>query len=1271
MNPKTIKKSLSLMLVIALMLSLIAMPGFAADETTDGSDTLVAAAPVEAPQSTNMFLNTSEDGGDNVINLTTGRSFKAIIEVDMTADEATAAIEGATVSLIYDEESAYIDPALFPYHTAGGTLDSFICGDGKTQLFSEPTITVETVGEQVCVVVTFDSVCYFFGRGGATDPSAPHSEGGAYLDVCGWFDLTVTDAEGETIGSIGGVKITPYDNFHTMKELYENIDAIVEFAAENTDIYVEKFSMGMSAGDNGLEKLDMPYLVIAKSKDAVANWKKLKAEAEADPTAVLAKLANGTIGDYQVPVLYSNVHANEVAASDAIMNFAWMLVNTAASESGVIDYNKLTGFTAAGEAELANQMGEVGAEGSVAIPDLIKDTATYLGYIKPEGSNKSGPVDLEKYYEIETVSVNIDELLDDVFFLIVPEENVEGRTYITRESSGGLDLNRDNSFQTQAETQNMTHFISEWNPVSFTEFHGRVQGFQCEPCDPPHEPNFEYDLLAEHLVTGGEALGIAAVANNDGYNSYVMPQRDYLVYTGNKTADGADETCWYDPWDDMSTSYTPQYAMLHGTVAYTVEVPAYNDDVAVGVAYGQLGQSKYIADNKADYLECQLKIFERGVTNANSNAFELVGQWFCDQYDVEGAEADVFRPIYDGEGQNGNFYPECYIIPLDGENQSNLSAAKEMVDYLERNGVTVGVTDKSFVYGDTTYPAGTAIVSMYQAKRSVANGVLYNGTVITEWPVLYSEGITAFNKTRGFDMATVAETEAYKTIAASVSSTAKISVASDKITTSQVIIKNSGEHAVAAINELLKGGNTVSMITDGEYVGSFLVSSAAYSLVSDKYILNAAAVSDKAIAPAAKEIAKSPVVYITGKPSDPTSGFVKGGVISWNAGSYNSDRQAIAMMGFDTTDNAAEADIIIGASSLDEDAIAAIKSGTPYIGYGQEWIIGENGWSIGHVATSLFADGELVWNAVSDNSMDALAYVTYPTETMTNASYIAEGDDILYGYGAGYFAKIPAGAKVLVQLDGSKDLLEGFVCSNGAHYEDFLNDSIQAISYVGKNAEGDNLNVVLFANTLTNKTHQRDEFGFIANTAFSAMTEGFKDVPMNAWYTDSVNAVADKGIMNGTSATTFEPETGVIRAEIVTTLYRMAGSPEVTATSKFEDVAADTWYTDAIAWALENGITTGTSDTTFEPEKALTREEAATFLYRFAELKELYPDTLANIREFEDVDEISDFAMTAIMWSVANHVMNGDGAGHLSPTDGAIRAELAKMLIAMSDLIAD
>ena len=1227
------KRAAALFVGLALCVTLVTPPAMAA-----------------APTAETPFVNLSQDGGENVINLTQARSFKAAVPVDMTEAEARAAAPYVVWSLDYDAGAGYLDPELFPNHTQGGALDSWEAMDGSP-LFSQPVTGVEMVDGKVCLTVTFDSSIYFYGtnwRDGTmyADPSAPHSEGGSYMDVCGWYDLTAA-VDGEAQGSVP-VKVTPYDAFHTMKEVYAAIDALVDYAGANTGLYVQRFSMGMTQGDNGLESLDMPYLIIAKSRAAVDKWLTIKAKAESDPAALIQELESGALTDYQVPILYSNVHTNEVSATDGILKFAQMLVEAAAG-TGKIDYNKLTGFTEAGQAELARQMGPVGEAGSVAVPDLVKDTATYLGYIKAPGSGKSAPVDLEKYYTQETVTVDVDALLDDVFFLIVPAENAEGRTYITRESSGGVDLNRDNSFQTQAETRNMTKLIADWNPVSFTEFHGRVQAFQCEPCDPPHEPNFEYDLLAEHLVSGGEAFGIAAVANNDSYNSYVIPQRDYLSYNGQKTADGQDQTQWFDPWDDMSTSYTPQYAMLHGTVAYTVEQPAYNDQTASAIAYGQLGQSDYIAANKQSYLLAQTRIFERGVTNFNSDAYELVGQWFCDQYDVEGAEMDVFRPEYDGQGQNGNFYPECYIIPLDSAHQKNLDAADQMVAYLIRNGVQVMFAEKSFSYDGAEYPAGTAVVSMYQAKRGVANGVLYDGTVITGWPVLYSEGITAFNMTRGFDMDVCAEPEAYQTIAAVCAQGETWTVRSDKVDTHQVILRSTSEAAVIAVNRLLKAGKSVGLITEGDYTGSFLLSGADYESVSGDLLLNAAPVET---APAARTLTKAPVIYIAGRTPDDAHGFVHASLINWGNTSYNFDRQSMALMGFETTEDVSKADLIIGAAMLDDEALAAVKAGTPYIGYGEEAMWGIEG--------QLFGQEELVRESVDPSAMDALGYVTYPTRSLITASYVSEGDDIMYGYGAGYFSAIPDGAKVLVRMDGSRELMEGFLPITGEHYEDFLNDSIQAISY---NENG--MDVVLFANTLTNKMHQRDEFTFVANAAFLAVSGGFDDVAFDSWYFSAVEAASAAGLMGGTGENVFTPDGTVTRETVATVLYRAAGSPAAEGgLSAFPDSGGVSgWAQDAVQWAVQAGVLTG-SDGAIRPADPITREQLAVMLWRFAESQgvdvSVGEDT--NILSYADVSQVSEYAVPALQWAVGAGVLGGMD-GDLAPATTATRAQLAAMLL--------
>ena len=511
-------KLISMLLVVLMLISIVPITA--------------SADPASA-----SFENVSGEGKD-IISLAEGREYKATIPISADVDPSAV-----TWTMVKDSSKSYVSKELFPNQTEGGSLDSWICDDGKTKFFGEVKTSVKDENGQKVLVAEFGTNDFFFGYDWYTgemypDNSAPHDEGGAYLDSCGYFKLTATDKDGKVLGSVP-VKIAPYDSFHTMDEIYTELDDMVA-AAKDSGIFVKKYSMGKSSGDI-YEALDMPYLIVAKDQSAVTKWLEFTEKAETQPDQVIADIKAGKYDDIKVPVMYSNIHANEVAATDGIMEFAWMLVN-AATGDGKLSYNNLTGFTAEGKTEFESEK----TASKMAVPDLVKDSATYLGWLTGDNSS-SGIVDLDKYYEQETVNTTLDELLDNVFFILVPEENVEGRTYITREASNGYDLNRDNSFQTTEETQNMQKLIATFNPVSLTEFHGRVSAFQCEPCDPPHEPNFEYDLLAEHLIAGGEAIGIAAVANNDTYNSYVIPQRDYLTDNGDGT------TYWSDPWDDMST----------------------------------------------------------------------------------------------------------------------------------------------------------------------------------------------------------------------------------------------------------------------------------------------------------------------------------------------------------------------------------------------------------------------------------------------------------------------------------------------------------------------------------------------------------------------------------------------------------------------------------------------------------------------------------------------------------------------------------------------
>ena len=173
----------------------------------------------------------------------------------------------------------------------------------------------------------------------------------------------------------------------------------------------------------------------------------------------------------------------------------------------------------------------------------------------------------------------------------------------------------------------------------------------------------------------------------------------------------------------------------------------------------------------------------------------------------------------------------------------------------------------------------------------------------------------------------------------------------------------------------------------------------------------------------------------------------------------------------------------------------------------------------------------------------------------------------------------------------------------------------------------------------------------------------FSDVSSSDWFYDAVNYVFSKGIMVGVTENSFAPNSSLTRAMIVQMLYSLEGSPEVTGTAPFTDVAIGQWYTNAITWAASNNIVSGMGDGTFAPNNNITREQLAMILYNYAQLKGNAVTASGNLAAFTDGNEVSDWAETAVRWAVGEGLMSGRGNGVLDPTETTTRAEAASMFM--------
>ena len=172
-------------------------------------------------------------------------------------------------------------------------------------------------------------------------------------------------------------------------------------------------------------------------------------------------------------------------------------------------------------------------------------------------------------------------------------------------------------------------------------------------------------------------------------------------------------------------------------------------------------------------------------------------------------------------------------------------------------------------------------------------------------------------------------------------------------------------------------------------------------------------------------------------------------------------------------------------------------------------------------------------------------------------------------------------------------------------------------------------------------------------------SKAYSDVPADAWYHDAVDTMISLQIMNGIGCGKFDPKGTLTRAQLVTILYRCAGSPAVEGQSAFADVKEGQWYSKAVLWAEQNGIVKGISPNVFAPHAPATREQIVTILYRASASEAVQEDYLKST--FPDADEVSAYAKDAMNWAVASHIIQGSD-GKLLPKDSAKRAEIAAIL---------
>ncbi len=291
----------------------------------------------------------------------------------------------------------------------------------------------------------------------------------------------------------------------------------------------------------------------------------------------------------------------------------------------------------------------------------------------------------------------VQAILEKVILLVNVVANPDGRVLGTRSNANSFDLNRDFITQSQPETHAMVKIMTEWNPMVVLDLHGFYYPMLIEPCTPPHNPNYEYDLYIKWAYY--EALAMEAE---------LLAQTGFLAQIPFRDDDLG--------WDDWPPTYTPMYGMFHGGYGHTLET-AYQDERGVDAHFAAVwGALKFVVVNQEAMIHDQIEIFRRGFLDLPQLLIpdELLTETQFDQYN----ELTV------------KDFPAAYILPADTQYSQHQVA--RLVDFLLFNDVQVEQAVQGFILDGVSYPAGSYIIWMNQPKRGLANTILEAGLDLSD-----------------------------------------------------------------------------------------------------------------------------------------------------------------------------------------------------------------------------------------------------------------------------------------------------------------------------------------------------------------------------------------------------------------------------------------------------------------------------------------------------------------------------------------------------------